>query len=134
MSGIARVGDLVGAGGLLTFPASTNVFVNGRPVALVGAIYTSHPPCSPKQPQHCYGATMDIPYGVFVNGLPPITKNGYGWCGHKVMTASPDVSIAGGFFDLAASLAGLGGAGAPSGLSFTESTALQVANSQTGKR
>lgn len=133
MSGIARVGDLVGPGGLITAPASPNVFVNGRPVALVGAIYTSHPPCNPKKPQHCYGATIDIPYGVYVNGIPPLTKNGRGMCGHKVMTASPDVSIAGGLFDLAASLSGIAGVGS-SGLSFTESTSIQVANSQTGKR
>lgn len=98
MPGIARVGDILGPGGLLTAPASPNVFVNGRPVALFGCIYTKHPCCGAKgcPPTHCGGPTFDIPAGVTVNGIPPITKLGIGLCGHGVKTASSDVIIAGG--------------------------------------
>lgn len=106
MAGIARVGDIVGKGGLLTAPFSPDVTVNGRPVALMGAIYTAHPPCSPKQPQHCYGPTFDIPYGVTINGMIPITKSGRGLCGDGVKTASSDVSIVGGALGMAASIGG----------------------------
>lgn len=94
--GIARVGDILGAGGLLTAPFSPDVTVNGRPVALLGCAYTAHPPCSPKFPLHCFGPTFDTPAGVTVNGITPITKSGKGLCGDGVKTASQDVSIVGG--------------------------------------
>ena len=98
MSGIARVGDILGPGGILTFPASPDVFVNGRPVALEGCIYTPHPCCgSPKcPPSHCFGPTFAIPGGVTVNGLPPILKGSKGLCAHSVSTASDDVVVVGG--------------------------------------
>ena len=98
MAGIARVGDILGLGGLLTAPFSPDVFVNGRPAALFGCIYTPHPCCGAKKcpPTHCYGPTFDFPAGVYINGIPPITKTGRGICGHGVMTASTDVIIQGG--------------------------------------
>jgi uncharacterized Zn-binding protein involved in type VI secretion len=96
MAGVARVGDILGKGGLLTAPFSPDVTVNGRPVALLGAVYTPHPPCSPKFPLHCFGTTFAIPSGVTVNGLPPIVKGSIGLCGDTVKTASDDVIIAGG--------------------------------------
>jgi hypothetical protein len=98
MAGIARLGDILGPGGVLVGPVSPNVFVNGRPVALFGCIYTPHPCCGAKgcPPTHCFGPTFDIPGGVTVNGLPPITKQGKGICGDGVKTASSDVVIKGG--------------------------------------
>lgn len=96
MAGIARVGDILGKGGILTSPFSPDVTVNGRPVALFGAIYTAHPPCSPKSPAHCIGPTFDVPAGVTINGIIPITKSGKGLCGDGVKTASDDVIIVGG--------------------------------------
>ena len=100
MAGVARVGDILGPGGVLTAPFSPDVFVNGRPVALFGCIYTPHPCCGKKgcPPTHCKGPTFDIPAEVTVNGLPPITKSGRGICGHGVMTASTDVVIGAGLF------------------------------------
>ena len=109
MPGIARVGDVLGAGGLLTAPFSPDVTVNGRPVALLGCVYTPHAPCSPKKPQHCFGVTLDAPYGVTVNGMIPITKTGRGTCGDSVKTASQDVQIVGGLLGTAI---GLGSAAA----------------------
>ena len=80
MPGIARVGDVLGKGGILTFPASPDVFVNGRPVALEGCIYTPHPPC-PKDPRHCVGPTFALPAGykdpvaVLLNGTFLVNSN-----------------------------------------------------------
>ena len=98
MPGIARVGDILGPGGVLTAPFSPDVTVNGRPVALEGCVYTAHPCCGLKgcPPTHCFGPTFAIPAGVTVNGLPPIVKGSLGLCGHSVSTASQDVIISGG--------------------------------------
>ena len=98
MAGIARVGDILGPGGVLTAPVSPDVFVNGRPAALLGIRYTAHPCCGLKgcPPSHCYGPTFDIPAGVYINGIPPVTKSGKGLCGDGVKTASNDVIISGG--------------------------------------
>jgi hypothetical protein len=98
MAGIARVGDILGPGGILTAPISPDVFVNGRPVALEFCFYTPHPCCGAQgcPPAHCGGPTFAIPGGVTVNGLPPIVKGSKGLCGHAVQTASSDVIIVGG--------------------------------------
>ena len=98
MPGIARVGDILGPGGVLTAPVSPDVFVNGRPAALFGIVYTAHPCCGAKgcPPAHCGGPTFDSVYGVYINGIPPVTKSGKGLCGHGVKTASDDVIISGG--------------------------------------
>lgn len=97
MPGIARVGDILGPGGVLTGPFSPDVTVNGRPVALEGCVYTAHPCCGLKgcPPTHCFGPTFAIPGGVTVNGLPPIVKGSRGLCGDSVKTASSDVIIVG---------------------------------------
>jgi uncharacterized Zn-binding protein involved in type VI secretion len=98
MPGIARLGDILGPGGILVGPISPDVFVNGRPVALEGCVYTPHPCCGALgcPPTHCFGPTFAIPGGVYVNGLPPIVKGSIGLCGDTVKTASSDVIIAGG--------------------------------------
>lgn len=128
MAGIARVGDIVGKGGILVGPFSPDVTVNGRPVALEACIFTPHPPCGPKGPQHCFGIVLSIPSGVTVNGLPPLTKGSIATCKDPILTASTDViiiesdlaQIAG----LAASLSG----GQPS-MSAYEKIGLQAAGS-----
>jgi hypothetical protein len=106
MSGVARVGDLLGRGGLLTFPFSPDVTANGRPIALMGCIYTPHVGC-PVNKLHCIGPTFPFPAGVTVNGVYPITKGCFGLCLHPVMTASTDVIIAGGIFDQIAGIVGI---------------------------
>lgn len=97
MAGVARVGDILGKGGILTAPFSPDVLVNDRPVALIGIYYTAHPCCGKKgcPPAHCGGPTSAVPEGVFVNGLIPVVKGDSGLCGDKVRTASEDVSIVG---------------------------------------
>lgn len=93
MPGAARVGDILGPGGVLTAPFSPDVTVNGRPVALLGCIYTPHPCCGVKgcPPAHCGGPTGTVVFGVQVNGLLPVVKGSPGLCGHTVRTASSDV-------------------------------------------
>ena len=104
MGAVARTGDILGRGGILTFPASPNVTCNGRPVALLGCIYTPHWGC-PKDPRHCVGPTFTVPDGVTVNGLPPIQKgNGFGLCLEPVLTGSADVFIIGGALSQAVGL------------------------------
>lgn len=102
--GVVRLADIFGPGGVVEAPVSPDVLVNGRPAALVGAVYTPHPCCGvPKcPPLHCFGAIGDIPSGVLVNGFPVLTKTGVGLCGHKITTASTDVIVAG------SALAGIG--------------------------
>ena len=95
MSGVARVGDRLGPGGILTAPFSPDVTVNDRRVALLGCVYTAHTCCGKKgcPPSHCFGPTFTIPAGVTVNGLPPIVKGSRGLCGHKVESASENVIV-----------------------------------------
>ena len=98
MPGIARLGDILGPGGVLGFPVSPNVLVNGRPVALDGARYSAHPCCGAKKcpPAHCGGPTSGLQAKaarVLVNGLPPILLGDPGACGHTVRTASENVFV-----------------------------------------
>ena len=94
--GLARVGDILGPGGILVGNSSSTVTVNGRPVALTGIFYTPHPPCSPQKFLHCFGIAFDFDGGLEIEGQIPITKGGKGICGHGVTTASSDVLSMGG--------------------------------------
>lgn len=97
--GLARLGDMLGPGGIMLGNSSSTVEVNGRPVALTGIFYTPHPPCSPKKFLHCFGIVFDFDGGLEIEGQVPITKGGKGICGHGVQTASDDViSMGGGGF------------------------------------
>ena len=98
MSGIARVGDILGPGGVLGSPVSPSVIVNGRPVALNTARYSAHPCCGAKccPPAHCGGPTFGqqaAGFRVLVNGVPPILRGDIGQCGHSVRTASVNVIV-----------------------------------------
>lgn len=125
MGGIARIGDIVGKGGVLTAPFSPDVTVNNRNVALTGCVFTAHPPCNPNLPQHCFGVVVGVPNGVTVNGMIPLTSGSIASCGDKVLIASSDVIIAGGLVDMAVSLAA--GQVSPSSLSALETLAIQSA-------
>lgn len=93
MPGVARQGDALGIGGILTAPSSSTVTVNDRSVALQGCIYTAHLGCSPRRPQHCFGSTVGISYGVTIEDQTPLTIGSTGTCGHSVGTGSLDVSL-----------------------------------------
>jgi hypothetical protein len=96
MAGIARVGDIVGMGGILIGPFSSDVFVNDRPVALQGCVFTPHPPCNPYALQHCFGSVFASGGGVTVNDISPLEKGSIATCADSVKTASGDVTISGG--------------------------------------
>lgn len=115
--GVARAGDLLGPGGVIIGRFASSVTVNGRNVICQPSVYGPHLGCSPKKPQHCFGPIIDVPGGVTVEGLPPLTQGGKGICGHGVKTASKDVLIVSGGLGILGSVLGL----ALGGLNFGES-------------
>lgn len=132
MAGIARVGDIVGAGGILVGPFSPDVTVNGRPVALTGCAYTPHGACFSAPPviPHCFGVVGSIPSGVTVNGIPPLTKGSIAFCLDPVLTASSDVIlIESGLAQAAGLAAAVSGGGGLEGMSAYEKIGLQAAGS-----
>lgn len=131
MAGIARVGDIVGLGGILVGPFSPDVTVNGRPVALTGCAYTPHGACFSVPPvvPHCFGVVGSIPSGVTVNGIPPLTKGSIAFCLDPVLTASSDVIMIESGLAQAAGIAAAVGGGGLEGLSAYEKIGLQAAGS-----
>jgi len=129
MAGIARVGDIVGKGGILVGPFSPDVTVNGRPVALEACVFTPHPPCNPYLPQHCFGIVLSIPSGVTVNGVPPLTKGSIATCADPILTASSDVIIMESGLAAIASIAASAASGDASGMSAYEKIGYQAAGS-----
>jgi len=94
--GLVRIGDILGPGGLVIGNSSSSVTVNGRPIALLGCVYTPHLGCTPKKPLHCFGGIIDFPGGLTIEGQMPLTKGAKGICGHGIMLASDDVLSLGG--------------------------------------
>lgn len=132
MAGIARVGDIVGLGGILVGPFSPDVTVNGRPVALAGCAYTPHGACFNVPPvvPHCFGVVISIPSGVTVNGVPPLTKGSIAFCRDPVLTASSDVILIESELAQIASLAATAsGGGGLENMSAYEKIGLQAAGS-----
>lgn len=131
MAGIARVGDILGAGGILIGPFSPDVTVNGRPVALEGCAYTPHGACFSVPPviPHCFGVVISIPSGVTVNGVPPLTKGSLAWCQDPILTASSDVILIESELASLASLASSVSGGGLEGMSAYEKIGLQAAGS-----
>jgi uncharacterized Zn-binding protein involved in type VI secretion len=97
MSGIARQGDIVGPGGILTGPLSSDTNCNGRPVVLHRVAYTAHDCCGDSGCDiHCSGAVSGAKSAsatVFVNGVPFVLLGDSADCGHSVVTASQDSFI-----------------------------------------
>jgi uncharacterized Zn-binding protein involved in type VI secretion len=80
--GIQRVGDLNTGGGVAIGPGHPNVLINGRPALIPGTPFTPHPPCSPKQPQHCFGvvSVSGVASTVRANGIPLVLDGGKDSC------------------------------------------------------
>lgn len=97
MPGIARQGDIVGPGGVLTAPLSSDTNVNGRPVVLHRVVYTAHACCGDSGCDiHCNGAVSgakSAAASVYVNGVPFVLLTDTADCGHTVVTASQDTII-----------------------------------------
>jgi uncharacterized Zn-binding protein involved in type VI secretion len=92
--GIQRVGDLDTGGGVAIGPGHADVLINGRPALIPGTPFTPHPPCSPKQPQHCVGvvAVTGNATTVYANGLPLVLDGAKDSClQHSRVLGSMDV-------------------------------------------
>lgn len=90
MAGVQRQGDANGAGGVVTGGVAS-VKINGRPAATPGTSVTPHPPCNPKQPQHCIARTTGGAKTVRVNGKPLLLTGNKDSCGHARAGGSPNV-------------------------------------------
>lgn len=94
-SGVLRVGDANISGGLITVGDPT-VLVNNRPVAVIGAPVSPHPPCGGNgQYAHCIARTQLKPGSILVNGKPIATWPSVDTCGHPRITGSVNVIIGG---------------------------------------
>jgi uncharacterized Zn-binding protein involved in type VI secretion len=93
MAGVVRQGDPNINGGLAVFPVAMSVTVNGRPVATVGTVVTSHPPCSPQQPQHCKSLIPLGSFTVLAEGKPISYVGLPDMCGCPRVLGSFDVLV-----------------------------------------
>ena len=93
MAGVVRQGDPNMMGGLAVFPVAMSVTVNGRPVATVGTVVTSHPPCSPQQPQHCKSLIPLGSFSVLAEGKPISYVGLPDFCGCPRVLGSFDVTV-----------------------------------------
>jgi uncharacterized Zn-binding protein involved in type VI secretion len=93
MPGVVRQGDPNKMGGLAMFPVALSVTVNGRAVATQGTIVTSHPPCSPKTPQHCKSMIMLGSFKVLAEGKPIAYVGTPDMCGCPRLLGSFDVEV-----------------------------------------
>jgi len=88
---VCRVGDVNTAGGVI-LKGNPAVLVNGRPIALINAPVSPHPPC-PKPSSHCAAKTQPKPGSVLVGGLPIATAPSTDTCGHPRLTGSLNVIV-----------------------------------------
>lgn len=93
MPSVQRVGDANSGGGVAQGPGQNNVRINGRPAAIPGSSFTPHPPCGPRQPQHCAGkiAVGTNSRTVRANGKPLVLTGSKDSCGHVRQGGSPNV-------------------------------------------
>ena len=91
--GVQRLGDPNTAGGVIVSGVDYTVLANGRPVAVPLGTVTPHPPCSPKQPQHCVTKTVGPgSKTVRVNGKPLLLTGDKDSCvTHSRALGSPNV-------------------------------------------
>lgn len=89
MSSIALVGQST-AGGSITGPGASTVFVNGKPVSLNGDKVQPH---SPSKSPHSGSPSVIASIGnVFVEGKPVVRNGDSATCGHSVSNGSSNVS------------------------------------------
>ena len=94
MAAIQLIGDANDGGGILTHTLESNVFINGKLVALHGSLGTSHSGC-PEEPIHCYPnwSTSSTENTVFINNLPITLTGDVDTCGHIRVGGSSNVFI-----------------------------------------
>jgi uncharacterized Zn-binding protein involved in type VI secretion len=91
MAGIQRVGDKNVAGGAI-MTGSSDVFVNGKPVALINAPVSSH---SNFKGSHVSAKTTNVggTSTVFVNNKLVCVSGSTDSCGHKRISGSSDTNV-----------------------------------------
>jgi uncharacterized Zn-binding protein involved in type VI secretion len=92
MPGVVRLGDVNSAGGAVIKNQVKNVFVNGKPICVVGDGVSPHPPC-PKNHKHCKARTSQGSRSVTANGIPVVYKGNRDTCGHPRNTCSNNVFV-----------------------------------------
>lgn len=92
MAGVVRQGDPNKMGGLAMFPAAMSVTVNGRAVAVMSTLVTSHPPC-PYPPTHCAATIIIGSFTVLAEGKPVAYVGTSDSCGCPRLLGSFDVEV-----------------------------------------
>ena len=89
MPGVSLVGVHT-AGGTITGPPQSRVYVDGNPMSVVGDAVEPHAPC-PIDPSHC-AATMAMGSSrVFIDGIAVVRAGDAATCGHAANGLSDHV-------------------------------------------
>jgi len=86
MPGVSRVGTDT-AGGIITGPGSSTVFVNGDKVSLIGDSVASHDPC-PEPETHCSATMVEGSTNVFASGIGVVRAGDKASCDHTATGSS----------------------------------------------
>lgn len=92
MPGVVRLGDVNSAGGSVIKNQVKNVFVNGKPICVVGDGVSPHPPC-PDNHKHCKAKTSQGSSTVNANRIPVVYKGSNDTCSHPRNTCSNNVFV-----------------------------------------
>ena len=87
MPGVVRLGDVNSAGGSVIKNQVNNVFVNGKPICVVGD------GVSPHTDQHNNAKTSKGSASVNANRIPVVYKGSNDTCGHPRNTCSNNVFV-----------------------------------------
>jgi uncharacterized Zn-binding protein involved in type VI secretion len=94
MSQAARKDDpLTDSDGFIESECSTDVFINGKPAAVVGSMSSDHSPYGPPHSPHVPNPISVGSGTVFINGKAAARKDDTFNCGHAVASGSDDVDI-----------------------------------------
>jgi uncharacterized Zn-binding protein involved in type VI secretion len=89
---VVRKGDVNSSGGVVSGPCAPTVFVNNRPISVVGDKITPHPCCGKRGcGAHCAASTKGGTSTIFAEGKRVIVVGDTDTCGHSRSTGSPDV-------------------------------------------
>lgn len=90
MPKVERKGDANSGGGKIIGNYSSNVFVNGKNVALLNSTVSNH---SPRTGKHVMPTVVEASSSVFANGRGVTFNGAKDSCGHVRVEGSPDVFV-----------------------------------------
>jgi len=88
---VARLGDVNSAGGPIVSMVSKDVFINGKPAAMIASLVASHAPF--KGPHKPPTSITSGAQTVLVNNRPLAHIGSSTTCGHPIATGSSDVEV-----------------------------------------